>query len=118
MSCGVGHKRSSDPALLWLGRTMAAVALIQPLAWEPPHTAGVALKSEKKEKKKKKKKALPVLVYPDLLIQQLHLLLRGKNHVVGPEEVRVRDQSPIWLLRNHLEKIKQFTEGSNQKYVF
>ena len=43
MSCGVGHRCRSDPALLWLWRGLAAVALIGPLAWEPPYTIGVAL---------------------------------------------------------------------------
>ena len=45
MSCGVGHRHSSDPELLW--RRVAAVALIQPLAWELPRAVGVALKSKK-----------------------------------------------------------------------
>ena len=49
MSCGVGHRHSSDPALLWLWCRLAAGALIQPLAWEPPYGAGVALKSKKKK---------------------------------------------------------------------
>ena len=31
-----------DLALLWLWRRPAAVALIQPLAWEPPYVAGAA----------------------------------------------------------------------------
>ena len=35
---------------------MAAVALIQPLAWEPPYTAGAALKSKKQKDKKIKLK--------------------------------------------------------------
>ena len=42
MSCGVGHMYSSDLALLWC--RLAAVALIQPLAWEPQYAVGVALK--------------------------------------------------------------------------
>ena len=37
--------------MLWLGRRPAAVALIGPLAWEPPHAAGVALKKLKKNPK-------------------------------------------------------------------
>ena len=49
MSCGVGHGHSSDLVLLWLWRRPAAVALIGPLAWEPPCTAGVALKRKKKK---------------------------------------------------------------------
>ena len=52
MSCDVGHTHGSDLALLWLWCRPAATALIQPLAWEPPYAAGVALKSKKKKKKK------------------------------------------------------------------
>ena len=37
-----------DPALLWLWCRPAAVAAVRPLAWEPPHAAGVALKRPKK----------------------------------------------------------------------
>ena len=48
MSCGVGCRRSSDPALLWLWRRPVATALIRPLAWEPPYAAGVALKGKEK----------------------------------------------------------------------
>jgi len=44
-----------DLSLLWLWRWPAAVALIRPLAWEPPYAVGAALKSQKKPKKKKKK---------------------------------------------------------------
>ena len=46
--CGVGHRLGSDPALLWLWRRLAAVALIRP--WEPPYAANAALKSKKKKK--------------------------------------------------------------------
>ena len=48
MSCGVGCRRSSDVALLWLWRMLAAAALIRPLAWEPPCAAGAALEKRKK----------------------------------------------------------------------
>ena len=50
MSCGAGHRCGLDPALLWLWHRPAAVALIRPLAWEPPHAVGVGLKSKKKKK--------------------------------------------------------------------
>ena len=42
MSCGVGRRHGSDPALLWLWRRLAATAPIRPLAWEPPYAAGAA----------------------------------------------------------------------------
>ena len=51
MSCGTGHRCGSDPELLWLWYRPAAIALIQPLAWEPPYAMGIALKSKKKTKK-------------------------------------------------------------------
>ena len=53
MSCGVGHQRDLDPVLLWLWHRLAAVALLQPLAWEFPYAAGAALKTKKKKPDKK-----------------------------------------------------------------
>ena len=47
MSCGVGHRRGSDLALLWPWCRLAAAAPIQPLAWEFPYTMDVALKRQK-----------------------------------------------------------------------
>ena len=49
ISCGVGHKCSSDPALLWLWCKPAAAAPIGPLAWELSHATGSALKRKKKK---------------------------------------------------------------------
>ena len=52
MSCGVGHRCGSDPALLWLGCRPAGVAPIRPLSWEFPYATGVALKSKNKQTNK------------------------------------------------------------------
>ncbi len=65
MSCGVGCRRSSDPALLWLWRRPVATALIRPLAWEPPYAAGVALEMQKDKKNKNKKKLNFYFIYKD-----------------------------------------------------
>ena len=43
MSCGVGHRRSSDPAWLWLW--------CRPAASEHPYAVGAALKRKTKNKK-------------------------------------------------------------------
>ena len=65
MSCGVGCRHGSDPALLWLWHRPVATALIGPLAWEPPYAAGAAqeiattttkTKRPKKKNKTKQKK--------------------------------------------------------------
>ena len=48
MSCGVGRRCGLDPELLWLWYRLAAVALIPPLAWEPPYAADEAQKRKKK----------------------------------------------------------------------
>ena len=48
-----------NPALLWLWRRSEAIGLIQPLAWEPPHAAGMTLKRRKK--REKKKRGVPVV---------------------------------------------------------
>ena len=54
MTCGAGRRCGSDPALLWLWCRPAAVAPIQPLAWELPYAEGAALKRQKKKKKELK----------------------------------------------------------------
>jgi len=54
MSCGVGGRCGSDPALLWLWCRPVATAPIRPLAWEPPYDMGAALGKTKDKKKKKK----------------------------------------------------------------
>ena len=55
MSCGVGCRHSSDPALLWLWRRSAATAPIRPLSWEPPYATGVAHEMAKRQNKNKNK---------------------------------------------------------------
>ena len=39
-----------DPALLWLWCRLAVAAMIQPLAWELPYAADVALKRKRERK--------------------------------------------------------------------
>ena len=55
MSCGVGCRQGLNLALLWLWRRPAAIAMIQPLAWERTYAMDVALKRQRDKKKKKKK---------------------------------------------------------------
>ena len=55
MSCGVGRRHGSDPALLCLWRRLVAIALSRPLAWEPPYAAGAAQERAKRQKKTKQK---------------------------------------------------------------
>ena len=75
MSCGAGCRRGSNPRLLWLWCRLAAVALIRPLAWEPPYAAGVVLKSGEKIKlksiKPKKELILMELFLEYVLPQQI-----------------------------------------------
>ena len=47
MTCGVGRKCGLASTWLWLWYRPAALALIGPLAWEPPYAVGAALKSKK-----------------------------------------------------------------------
>ena len=53
MSCGVGRRRGSDPALLWLWRRLAAMTPIRPLAGEPPYAVRVAQEMAKKKRQNK-----------------------------------------------------------------
>ena len=64
MSCGEGHRHGLDPELLWMWLWqwcwLAAIAPIQPLAWEPPYAMGIAPRSKKKKKKKKSFRTIPL----------------------------------------------------------
>ena len=64
MSCGVGHRCGSDPELLWLWCRLAAVAPIQPLAWELPHGTGAALKKKNQMRTLDSFLSLPLLSLP------------------------------------------------------
>ena len=49
-----GHRRGSDPVLLWLWHRPAAGALIRPLAWDCPYATGAAQEKAKRQKKQTK----------------------------------------------------------------
>ena len=55
MGCGVGHRYSSDPTLLWLWCRPVATTLIRPLAWEPAYAMGVALEKAKRQETQTKR---------------------------------------------------------------
>ena len=59
VSCSVGRRPGSDPALLWPWCRPAATALIRPLAWEPPYATGAALKGQKTKKKQTNSHCVP-----------------------------------------------------------
>ena len=62
--------------LLWLWGRLAAVALIQPVAWELLYAAITALKSKKK-KKKKEKKRIRLLSKNMIIIHEDAVLIPG-----------------------------------------
>ena len=47
VSCGVGHRHSSDCTLLWLWHRLSATVPIGPLAWKLPYAEGAAIKNKK-----------------------------------------------------------------------
>ena len=63
---GVGHTRGSDPSLLWMWHRPAAIALIEPLAWELPYATGVALKRKIKKYVKFLKYSMHMEVYGNM----------------------------------------------------
>ena len=50
--------------MLWMWGRQAALALIGPLAWEPPYATGVTLKRQKKKKEWKKENILVGTLVP------------------------------------------------------
>jgi len=89
VSCGVGCRRGSDPALLWLWRRPVATAPIQPLAWEPPYAVEAAQEiatttttnnNNKRQKDKKKKNKIQPFRHTQVRPEALavHLWMKSK----------------------------------------
>ena len=78
MSCGVGRRRSLDPALLWLWCRPVATAPIRHLAWEPPYATGAALEKAKRQKKKETFEGISVvaqwLMNPNSILEGVGLI--------------------------------------------
>ena len=82
MSCGVGHKHSSDPKMLWPWRRLVAAAPTGPLAGESPCATDAALKREKDQKKKKK---------------SLHLLIPNSQSIPHPPLLLGKHKSVLYV---------------------
>ena len=81
MSCGVGHRHSLDQAWLWC--RPEATALIQPLAWEPPHAAGAALEKAKTHTQKKKAQSYSRVISNDGECEDIHKAWSTRPHTAG-----------------------------------
>ena len=95
MSCGVGHRCSSDPALLWLWHRPAAAAPTRPLAWETStcHRCG--------PKKKRKWVEDPSLPSIKLFFSNCHFLLFIYQWNVSTS-IHFSIHQIIWLLQGAL----------------
>ena len=103
MSCGVGYRRGSDLALLWLWRRPTAITPIRPLAWELPYALSVALEKTKKKKKKKKKLLFHRVTLeimhtgvPIMAQQVKNLSSMHKGSIPGPDQW-VKHPALLWL---------------------
>ena len=116
MNCGVGHRLGSDPMLLWLG----AVALIGPLAWKPPYTAGAALKRQKK--KKVTEEIRPILynlhktetegTIPNSFYEPNIFLIPKSN-----KNIRRKETRPISLINIDAKILNQILENRIQQFL-
>ena len=78
MSCGVGRRCGSDPALLWFWCRLAATAPIGPIAWEPSYAAGAALEMAKRQERKKGKKERKRKIFPRMFSEEL-IVYKGSS---------------------------------------
>ena len=76
MSCGVGCRRGLDLLLLWLWHRPVATDQLEPLAWEPPCAAGVAL-----EKTKERRKSKESVKKPLELVSEVNKVTKYNQHM-------------------------------------
>ena len=87
VSCGVGCRCGSDPAMLWLWCRLVATAPIGPLAWEPPYVTGAALKRQEQKPKPNLSEDMPRITPSSYRKRTGHAPSRGGRHgedVGGP----------------------------------
>ena len=101
MSCGVSRRGSSGPVWLWLWYRLAAVALIEPLAWDPTYDAGAALKSRKK-KKKTSQRTIKIKTNPKVSRRKEIIKIRGEINEI---ETRKSIEKSMKLRSDFLENI-------------
>ena len=89
-------QRVKDPALLWLWCRPMTTALIQPLAWEPPYAAGVALKRLKKKSTLISTRKFLHSLY--IMMKQTPLLLRLIS-ALSPASASLHQQFPHFCRR-------------------
>ena len=92
MSYGVGHRCGSDLVSLCLWCKLAAAALTQPLAWEPPHAAVRPLKAKIQKTNEQTNLKMERIPY---IFSSLRLTHKGSKEVKGAE--KTPEQSPPWV---------------------
>ena len=90
MSWDVGHRGSSDPALLWLWHRLAAAAPIRPLSWEPPCAAGAALNRQKDKKNEisRTQTVIMIVLVWSIIVDWLTKEIRFLGEVAGSHMVQ------------------------------
>ena len=83
MNCGVRCRHGSDTALLRLGGSLAAVAPIQPLAWELQYAMDAALKSKEKKKNKIMLFAMTWMELETLILCEVNQQEKDKYHMIS-----------------------------------
>ena len=81
MSRGIGRRRSSDSALLWLWHRPAAAAHIRHLAWELPYAVCEALKRPKRKENDAKMAQILDLVDKDYKTVILKMIRELKENM-------------------------------------
>ena len=113
MSCGVGRRCGSDPALLWLWSGPVATALVRPLAWEPLYATGVALEKAKRQKTNKQTNKKTSLL-GGLLSILVHLV-KG-NDCLPESRLPVEKEERERTLFTDFSQFSELTEGNRRGY--
>ena len=89
MSCGIDHRHSGNPTLLWLWCRLADAALNRPLAWELTYAMVVALKRQKKINK------MTIMNELNALVEEGNVMLKRWDFSRDMNEMKMLEKNPV-----------------------
>ena len=112
MSCGVGCRHGSDPALLWLWCRLVATAPFGPRAWEPPYAVGAAQEMAKRQTHTKNWAKDLNRYFSEKDIRRANKDMKRCATSLAMKEMQIKTTMPYYFTSTRMAPIKNTDKGA------